>query len=524
MNLSANSNVASFFLRCLMFTGFIFSGMAGSWSLHAQQDTIHVDFLAGERETLPSNMAIPDIVGYDTSGYYILSKEVTHTIHHFNDSLVQTAEERIRLPIKMLERDLEFVVHFYDTLYVFSTEKLINGTILYVQTIDKGTLELSEKERIFAIVNFFGGFAPEFGYTLSRQENKLLIHSKIDAGWSKVLQFKFFVTGKGLRKEWERTETVDYQVRPPEEYGYLVDEYGNAYMKCMFYRPSFLKSLIKDVQNKYLIISFTDQGTSFHKHLIEFTDLNIRGMQIDAARNQDLLVGGFFSDRINLFAANGIYFFRIDYESQQIRDRKLHKLAPILVEEAMELDPEDDNKQEIFRFDVDHMIRRANGNSVLIAEQIFDQNWDNFRNLVVVCFDPSGNINWSRSIRKLQTYNRERQHNYSSYTVLAPWYENSLVILYNHHLKNLTDERISLRSYNHPQKSCLACTEIRGNGQMRSFVISRREKRRFMSPMPLMSYDMKTNELLLPLVKWRKFKLAKLTFKNLDDPPESRKH
>jgi len=79
---------------------------------------------------------------------------------------------------------------------------------------------------------------------------------------------------------------------------------------------------------------------------------------------------------------------------------------------------------------------------------------------------------------------------------------------------NRSDEKEPL-NFIYTGKAYLSGVEIGEFGEVGKSSIYTKKRKRMLTPAPLYFYDMKTNEMIIPALRYRKFKFLKLTFDQL---------
>ena len=477
----------------------------------AQESRGPVTLSWGSQELLSSSNLLPTITGHDRSGFYLLSYDHRWAIEHYDSSLNQTHKEYIDLLVRGRSREVEGLIHFHDVLYLFTSEQRFSSMILFVETIDKKTLLQSGDERIFTEIHNMSGWTAEFGFRLSKKENKLLVYSKIVAFWQKYQMIDWGVYGPGLTEEWHSRDEIKYTRVPKDEFDFVVDESGNGFMINLYFDPKWFEQFMPQ-KNIYQILTRTDKGTSYREYFADFEGRYIRAIGIEPGKNNTLACSGFYSPAHYRFKVDGIFFFNIDLSDGQTRDRKFHEFDKFFLTEAMSL-RQNNNYEELVSFSLDYFVVRENGNYILSAQQMFEQNYDTYNNIIVVCLSPDGNILWDRTIVKKQNHDLNEQYNYSSYFLLAPDSWNKVEIVYNEHLKNLDrqeGERYTNFGYN--VKAYLNQVEIGEHGELSETPLYLKTRNRMLTPLPVLSYNMRNNEMVIPAMRYRKYKFLKLTF------------
>ena len=460
---------------------------------------------------LASKNRIPRIVGYDETGYYMLTDDYTWAIEKLDAQMQLAGIDYLNLNKGLRTFELVEVVHFHDTLYVFTKETRIRSMVLYVETINKETLEQNEDRRKIIEVYNMRGWEADFNVTLSRLEQKLLVSDRIVVFGRKSEEVHFMVFGPGLELEWEASESISHDRKIYREAEFVVDDDGNAYMLSCFFDPALIENLFPR-KNSYSVIACTDKGESVRTYRVEIPEKYIRGIGIEPGINNDLVVAGFYSPSMNDYTVDGVFFFAIDYQTKEKRDLKYHEFAPYFIEENTDIKL-GKNTKYLYSFNLDHMALRKNGNMVLVAEQMYDQKFDTYRNLIVICLTSDGEVSWERSLVKDQNYDSTSYPNYSSYAFLAPHDWNKVEILFNDHLKNLNAKPDQhLKNFQYNNKSYLQHITLGEIGEVGSEPAYIRDRRRLMIPAPYYFYDMKTHDMIIPALRYRKYKFVKIGF------------
>jgi hypothetical protein len=326
-----------------------------------------------------------------------------------------------------------------------------------------------------------------------------------------VQEITFISFGKGLTKEWQSRDRIEHDRKIYNEAEFVIDEAGNAYMMCLYFDPVLFQHL-NPRKNSYLIVAFTDSGKSVNHYFADFENKYIRGIAITPGLNNDLACSGFYSPSLNNYTIDGLFFFKLDIKSKMMKDLKFHELETFLLQESMEIKQEKDAKY-LYSFKLNNMVLRENGNFIITGEQNFEQNYDTYMNIIVMALSSDGDIFWERVIKKSQGHDLDKYPDYSSYCLFAPAHWNKVILLFNENMKNLSrpEDKPPL-NFVYTGKAFLSCVEIGEFGEVGKNTIYIKNRKRMLTPAPLYFYDMKTNEMILPALRYRKFKFARFTF------------
>jgi len=201
------------------------------------------------------------------------------------------------------------------------------------------------------------------------------------------------VYGPGLSEEWHHRDEIKYTRVPKDEFDFMVDDHGNAFMINLYYDPKWFEQFMPQ-KNIYQILARTGNGNEFNEHFVDFTDRYIRGIGIESGIDNTLACSGFYSPAHYRYKTDGIFFLNIDLSTNQVRDRKFHEFDKFFLTEAMSLKVKN-NYEELLSFSLDYFVARENGNFIMSAQQIFEQNYDTYNNIILVCLSRDGNILWT---------------------------------------------------------------------------------------------------------------------------------
>jgi hypothetical protein len=472
------------------------------------------------------------IFGHDADHYYVL--KFFGNQYHL-EKLDKNLNLLLSKPIKLFEGlktyDLETIFHFQNELYIIVSRRRFSETILYYQKINKDNLTPATDLVEIATIHFIRGNWPDFYFALSRNETKLLVVSVIKLNWTKVQYNEYYVFGKGMEQEWTRKDFYEFTGQGPRENNYVVDELGNVSVLCLMKRESIL-SLFQDMKNSYIIYRYTQNGKIFREYPLTLMNRYIRGVKIIGGANGELICSGLYSE---LFRAGvgGTFFFKIDPEYGGIYDNQTHAFSDDLILRLMETREPIMAENELMKYRLNDLVLRNNGNTILIAEQLFEQSYNTYNNLIVVCFDSTGQVNWSQIVTKRQDFDirylmqqkqeiasyrdmikesgtlNEYVENYCSYALIASLDGNDITIVYNEHIHNINADN-KQKSFSHPRKSYVAAVHIDEYGNMSRYNVIK-WKRRLLYPEPMRYYDTLGNTIIIPAFKGRKYNYYKIT-------------
>jgi hypothetical protein len=473
------------------------------------------------------------IIGHDSSGFYVLKYHHARCyIEKLDADMNLVLEEPLKIFESLRNYELQNVVQFPDELYIFVSRATFAGVTLYYKKIDKGNLQSSADWIEVTTVKYIRTNRPDFNFTLSRQKEKLLIVCQIRLNWSKAISNEFYVFNKNMEMVWSRRDIFSFEGLGPRDSHYLVDEFGNVSILSLRKRESIF-SLWSDKRNIYTIDRYTDNGKAFKEYPVTLGEKYIRGIRIIAGNHGELICAGLYSE-IFRKGMRGTFFFKIDPANGQVYDHLLNKFDDTLLSRLMAIDePTMDNNEEVMSYIVTDMVLRGNDKIMLIAEQFFDQPYDTYNNIIVTCYDSTGNVYWNQVIEKKQDFNfetftnKEVEHagyrnyimetgalypaveNYCSYALMAPLDETSIILFFNDNIKNI-DQSGKRKNFSRSRKSYLQAVMIDEYGNISKQPMLKRKKKGLF-PEPIRFYDTLYNCIVIPAFKGNKFNYNKIT-------------
>ena len=465
-----------FTIWILFITGFI--------PILAQPVINEITFSEGEELIIPASGEIPRLFGWDETGYYALGYDHRYYLEHYDRNFNSTGKNHLILHRGWRTRDLEAVFFFQGKIYMFSSEQRIKSQILYVQSVDPSNLrQFNDERQVMEIPNMKGWMA-RFHFKLSRKEDRLLVYSLRDMLSQNIQDLDFHMYGKDMTLEWECTDKIVYDRRSPREPTVKVSDKGDVFIMSLKDDQNIF-SLFDQVKNNYLLMAITDQGNIINHYPVNFPNYYIRGLQIEQGVDHDLSCVGFYSPTHFRGTIDGMFYFEIDNVANKIVNTRFHEIEPYFLNEAMN---RGDKKEmdEMFSYDIKHLILRNNRNFIMIAELRYDQNYDNFMNIMVASFSPGGGLNWKTIIPKRQSFDPKYGLNYASFGVHAPWYSDQIYLVYNDNPKNgLWPDTDKVRTFNGSDRSILKTVGIGPSGELTTSIIYRKTRRRMKTPMPM---------------------------------------
>jgi hypothetical protein len=334
------------------------------------------------------------------------------------------------------------------------------------------------------------------------------------------------VFGSGLELVWKKKDSFEFHGVGPRDNHYIVDETGNVSILSLI-RNDNIFSFLRAVKNIYTIYRYSHEGRDYQEFPLTLNDRYIRGVRIAAGDDGSLYCAGLYSDLYKT-GVGGTFFFTIDAVTDRASNLMLNKFDEGLLTRLAALKEPMLRNEEVIRYEVSDMVVRANGQLILIAEQVFEQPYDTYNNLIITSFDIGGQVYWTQVVEKNQDFNYNthgmpaavylsdyRQYvmetgyleqsleNLCSYALMAPVDKTGIILFYNDDIRN-KEAGVKRRNFNQPKKSYLLAVKIDAYGNMTKIPLNA-WKRKAMFPEPIRFYDTKSDTLVIPAFRYRKY-------------------
>lgn len=491
-----------------------------------------INITASNYDVNSSSTLLHRITGHDRDYYYVCKYYGNlFYLEKLDHNLNLLIKEPIRIAAGLQTYTLETVVHFYDELYVFLSRTRLTDVTLYYQKINKNNLLPSTGLIELTTVKCIKGAWADFHFALSRHETKLLVACRTKLAWSGAQFNEYYVFGENLNLVWGKKDTYEFNGQGPRDNKYIVDETGNVSILSLVKRESIL-SLIRVVKNLYTIYRYTRDGESYDEYAVTLTDRYIRDVRIVGGENGELICAGLYSEIFNE-GVRGTFFFKIDPLTNRRYDEYLNEFDNAVLAQLAEMKETMLKNVEPIKYNITDMVLRQSGKVIIIAEQVLNQPYDTYNNLIVTCYDVDGKVYWTRIIEKNQNFSQkfvvgadielseyrnfvretgflsEYFENYCSYALMAPLDKDGIIIFFNDDVRNM-DQEAKKRNFKHPKKSYILAISIDEFGSIsRRPLTAWRKKASF--PEPIRFYDTRFNTIVIPAFRYRKFNYYKIT-------------
>ncbi len=496
---------------------------------HAQ----NIEVASSIPDFINSTAKVHKIIGHDQDHYFVIKFYAgQYHLQKLDKDLNSMTEKPIKLFEGIKTYQLENVVHFYNELYVFFSRTRLNDITLYYQKIDKGSMTPStEITEVTTVRNIKGAWA-DFHITLSRNETRLLIACVTKLSWSKDQFNEFYVYGAGLNLLWKIKDAFQFKGQGPRDNYYLVDELGNVSILSVLRNENILSLVRKRQRNLYSIYRYTHDGQRFNEYPVTLGNNYIRGIRIVAGEQGELICAGLYSELFNT-GIKGTFFYKIDAETGRIYDNSLNPYDEALMSQLAAMKEPMRNDEELVYYFITDMVLRENGRIMMIAEQVFDQTYDTYNNLIVTSFENNGQVYWNQLIEKNQDYNfssiakqetelsddrdyimatgfiNQGLQNFCSYALMAPLGRSGIIVFYNDDIRN-RDGAQARKNFNRPKKSYILAVAIDEYGNLTRKPLTE-WKKKALFPEPIRFYDNLHETIVIPAFRGRKYNYYRIT-------------
>ncbi len=478
--------------------------------LLAQQYQIPASIQWGEPYNEPRGSFLEKIITQNEEGFYALRRQLPNSftrsekvyIEKYDRNQKLKKSEKIDLKYKKKVRQFEDVIELGGELYMLSSF-LNKGKKLNYLFAERITRSLRATEKLtkigeIPVRNISRGGS--FDYHISRDSSKILVYNELPYDRGNPEQFTFQVYDNRFNEIWKKDIVLPYNDEMFEVEEYQIDKEGNVYLLGVLYGEKNRLRRRGKPTYQYSILAYTNNGEDFQEYPIRLDDTFITDLTFRIANDGSLVCAGFFSER-GTTSIKGTTFFRLDAKTKEIYNQNVKEFDFDFVSgdlsdrgKARALKAEREGKErkeaELFRYDLDKLIIRSDGGALLIAEQFYVEernNFDpyyggfngvgvnrarqfdylyNYHDIIVVNINPKGEIDWATRVPKRQVTQNDGGY-FSSYSHCIV--RDKIYLVYNDNRRNFDNDN-ERRRYNFSgRNSIITLSEISQDGSLKTY-------------------------------------------------------
>lgn len=429
------------------------------------------------------------------------------------DSMEETSYESFKLDAEFSIDEnvvesfyLNGKVYFFIQQFIFKakTQKLV------VKTLNIEDKTFSQRKEIDYIEKGKNNRRGSFNVQLNNDSTHFIVIAEDPSHRKekKTFSAKYFDTDLNLK--WEKAFSLPYGSGFTYINQVKGDNNGNMHLGIEISPDKGISetALRDQSQNKFILLSYFWQQNKIKETDLNVGDKWVADMAFDVSQKDELVVSGFYSnDRFNSIA--GSFYLRLNSSDLAVQAVSLNPLSKETLEQLIG-EKKTNKGKEVPRMELRHIVVTENGGSAIIGEQFwmrerneysanggfFTRQVFYFMDLVVVKYEPNGDLKWENVIPKRQESVNDRGL-YSSIALANKG--DDLYLIFNDDEKNLEliNDRANnnLRNFN-TTKSDPSYVRIDSAGNVKRWSPFRGKKRQY-KLRPLDSIQSSKNHLVI---------------------------
>lgn len=475
--------------------------LTGSLVTFAQIVTKKADIKSGpvldaRRSTLNST------IGRNNDGYFITRTEKGDMFMELIDYNLTTKKSFIIKDQEINDKKCEYYTCFFleNSIYIiFRNQNRKENNFTYYSS----SFNISEFKTEGSLVELCSApytakgtkvIRGDINIRISNDFNKLLIYYDLPNSKNENESFHCIVYDPGMVKNWEKSIELSYASKDFISSKKDIDNDGNFYLigrKFLNKTEEKESADISGQKNKCHLLTFRNKGTEFKDFEISLSDKYIFEVQIEFNSVKNIIASGLYSeDKVNP-SAKGAFYFEIEYSTQNMIKSNFKEFPDEILNKNHEADNKK-KKENLRNFELDDLIYKEDGSTVLIAEQYSEYNMPitkygpngqvintteyhfYYEDILVINFDKNGEMTWACKIPKFQhTINDAGA--FSSYVCAE--HNNKLYFIYNDHPKNILNQNSGkIFPMGRGPEVAVAFVEIMADGKITKELLFSQEK------------------------------------------------
>lgn len=523
----------------------------------------------GKDHKEPNGTLITKVIGTTPNGFYTLRQQnqasilsdgtVKITLEYYNHSMNIKKSNKIPLKYKNKKMDFEDAIFVDGRLYLLSSyfNEAKKKNHLFAQEISRrsleprrsmvhlGAIDARNKVRIGAFDNRF-----------SRDSSKILIFNQLPYKKKDPERFALRVFDNQFNELWTKDIVLPYNDEKFSVEEYRIDNKGNVYLLGVIYQDKVRSRRNGQPNYQYTILAYNQNGESVEEYRVDIKNRFITDLTFRVGDDYNLVCSGFYSE-LGTFSIKGTCFFRLDSKTKKLFNLNFKEFDFDFVTEFMTDKQKEKIKNaeqkgkrkksaELYQYSLDKLILRSDGGALLVAEQYFVQernNFDNingvgfggiyanrfnnrfyndpafqntdfyynFNDIIVVNIRPNGEIEWATRIPKRQVTTNDGGY-FSSYSMSIV--RDKLYFVYNENGRNFEERKENKKnriySYN-GRNSIIALAEVKKDGSLNTYPLFNNRDAGIITR-PLICKQIGKKEMLIYGERGRNYKFASLEF------------
>ncbi|MFY0599736.1 MAG: hypothetical protein JXR03_08685 [Cyclobacteriaceae bacterium] len=487
---------------------------------------------------------LSDIVGYDKTGIYALKKEFKGiyrmgtfvSLEHYDNSMKLTSSSELVLKKGKEKMKYEHIISLNEQLYLFSSLKKEKQNIIYVQTINKKTLQPNKDFKMVGDFSYKGNLksnAGKFNLRVSRDSSKIMVYYDLPYKENENEKFGFNIFDQNMEHIWSKQITLPYEEGLFSIEDYKVDNEGNVHLLAVIFDEIRKVKRNGDPNYQYRVLSFLDQGEETEEYEIDLEGKFLTDMKIAITDELDIICSGFYSNT-GTYSILGTYFIKVDAESKEIVNQSskefgidfiTQNMSTRQVKKAVKRSAKGKDV-ELYRYDLDDIVLRSDGGAILLGEQYFVRShtmtmsngnggtttttyiYYYYNDIIVVSISPEGEIEWTKKVPKKQSTVNDSGL-FSSYALSIV--RNKLYFVFNDDYRNESNTEKIDYAFNGTRGSIVSIVELDTEGNMKKEALLTSKDTGVMTR-PKVCEQVSKNEMVLFGQRGKKQQFLKVSF------------
>jgi hypothetical protein len=305
----------------------------------------------------------------------------------------------------------------------------------------------------------------EFGIVLSHDSSKILIKHGENFNKGDNVSLFFKVVDPDLNVLWSKSVQLPFKNGDFELSDFDVDNEGNV----VFQGKKNLKGSEKTgkATTDYRLYTYYWKEDKIKEYTFDLGDKVVNDMYFTFDSSNNIMAGGFYSNRNNSDKTDGYFYSFIDRKSETVTSKTVKDFQADFAQKYKFAT----SKGELNNFQLEKIYSCPNGNLDLVAEQ----SWDNTvcdkngcttryysNDILVFCIKPDGNLNWVCDVPKKQRF-FDIPH-YEGFLYIHS--NNNLYFIYNDNPENLNQEKEKLSTFSSANNATIVVACVDADGHM----------------------------------------------------------